>query len=68
MKPDCRRERCQEPFLDAGQTHVWLRCGNLPPFCHLFFSFPFDQSRARSSRTPRPILRRMSVRSVTPSA
>jgi hypothetical protein len=27
-----------------------------------------DQLRARSSRTPRPILRRMSVRSVTPFA
>jgi len=28
----------------------------------------FDQVRARNSRTPRPILRRMSERSVTPSA
>lgn len=33
-----------------------------------FFHFLFDQSRARSSRTPRPIFRRRSVRSVTPSA
>ena len=43
--------------------HIFSRTSNIN-----VVSPPFDQLRARSSRTPRPILRRISVRSVTPSA
>ncbi len=65
-----QNDQCRWSYASRAGVRDWLLTPFLPPENpnDNLVSSVFDQLRARSSRTPRPILRRMSVRSVTPSA